>query len=190
MVPAGEEKEWSDLRPLLDAELHQLPEKYRAPLVLCYLEGKTQEEAARELGWPTGSMSRRMNRARDLLHKRLAHRGLALSSSLLFVLIAKKATAAIVSPTLASFTAKAAFVFGTGQIGAEAAISAKVASLAEEVLRTTTLATTGRIARFLTTLALLILIITMSGILAYEVLGFLGVEILGCRLPAHIESEK
>src|SRR5947207_5323955 len=94
-----EQEEWSDLRPLLDEELNQLPQKYRAPLVLCYLEGKTQEQAAHELGWPTGSMSRRMNRARDLLQERLARRGLALSTGFLFVLIAKNAGAAIVSPT-------------------------------------------------------------------------------------------
>src|SRR6266566_5128022 len=50
---------------------------------------------ARELGWPTGSMSRRMNRARDLLQERLARRGLALSTGFLFMLIAKNAGAAI-----------------------------------------------------------------------------------------------
>ena len=47
-----------EVRRLLDDELHGLPEKYRAPVVLCYLEGKTNQEAARLLGWPVGSMSR------------------------------------------------------------------------------------------------------------------------------------
>jgi RNA polymerase sigma factor (sigma-70 family) len=70
--PGPEEKGWSDLRSLLDQELNQLPEKYRAPLILCFLQGKTHQEAASELGWPSGSMSRRMHRARELLRRRLA----------------------------------------------------------------------------------------------------------------------
>src|SRR5437660_2630897 len=135
IVPAGEEKEWSDLRLLLDEELNQLPVKYRAPLVLCYLEGKTQEQAARELGWPTGSMPRRMNRARDLLQERLARRGLALSTGFLFMLIAQNAGAAIVSPILVGMTTKAALAFAA-PAGLVGTISGQAASLAEEVLRT------------------------------------------------------
>jgi RNA polymerase sigma factor (sigma-70 family) len=72
------EIERRDLRQLLDDELLHLPEKYRAPVVLCYLEGRTHEEAARQLGWPAGSMSRRLERARALLRRRLADRGVSL----------------------------------------------------------------------------------------------------------------
>ncbi len=67
-----------DLRQLLDDELLHLPEKYRAPVVLCYLEGRTHQEAAQHLGWPAGSMSRRLDRARALLRRRLAERGVSL----------------------------------------------------------------------------------------------------------------
>jgi RNA polymerase sigma factor (sigma-70 family) len=73
------EIERRDLRRLLDDELSNLPEKYRAPVVLCDLEGWTHEEAARQLGWPTGSMSRRLDRARALLRRRLALRGVAIA---------------------------------------------------------------------------------------------------------------
>jgi RNA polymerase sigma-70 factor (ECF subfamily) len=66
-----------DLRRLLEDELLQLPEKYRAPVVLCDLQGQTHQEAARQLGCPAGSMSRRLERARALLRQRLILRGLS-----------------------------------------------------------------------------------------------------------------
>ena len=74
-----EEVELRDIRRVLDAALGQLPEKYRAPVVLCYLEGKTNEEAARQLGWPPGTMSRRLQRARSLLRQRLGRCGLMIA---------------------------------------------------------------------------------------------------------------
>jgi RNA polymerase sigma factor (sigma-70 family) len=69
----------SDLRAVLDEEMVALPEKYRAPLVLCYLEGLTNEAAAERLGWPAGSMSYRLARGRELLRKRLVRRGVCLA---------------------------------------------------------------------------------------------------------------
>ncbi len=74
-----DEMERGEIRRVLHAALGQLPEKYRAPVVLCYLEGKTNEEAARQLGWPAGTMSRRLQRARSLLRKRLARCGLMIA---------------------------------------------------------------------------------------------------------------
>jgi len=75
-----------ELRLALDEELNRLPKRHRAPLVLCYLEGKTHEEAADELGCPIGSMSWRLGRAREALRRRLVRRGLTLSVGLVFLL--------------------------------------------------------------------------------------------------------
>jgi hypothetical protein len=77
-VEPSVEAERREIRSVLDDELLRLPEKYRAPVVLCDLEGHTREEAARRLGWPTGSMSRRLDRGRSLLRHRLTGRGLTL----------------------------------------------------------------------------------------------------------------
>jgi RNA polymerase sigma factor (sigma-70 family) len=130
------ERSWKDLRPVIDEELNRLPPKYRAPLVLCYLEGKTHVQAARDLGWPSGSVSRRMSRAREMLRRRLLRRGVAVSTALLVSLVAKNAQASVVPLPLAASTVKAAMAFKAGTGVFTGLISAKVAALAHEVLLT------------------------------------------------------
>jgi RNA polymerase sigma factor (sigma-70 family) len=72
-----------DLGPLLHEELQRLPDKYRSPVVLCYLEGKTNEEAAGQLQCPMGTVKTRLKKAREMLRTRLARRGVALMARLL-----------------------------------------------------------------------------------------------------------
>jgi RNA polymerase sigma factor (sigma-70 family) len=76
---AGPERDVArdELRPVLYDEVNRLPQKYAVPLLLCYLEGETNEEVARLLQWPVGTVKGRLLRARGLLRKRLSLRGLA-----------------------------------------------------------------------------------------------------------------
>ncbi|OAI55093.1 hypothetical protein AYO44_02840 [Planctomycetaceae bacterium SCGC AG-212-F19] len=122
-----------ELRRVLDEELAQLPEKYRAPLVLCYLEGKTHEEAARALCWPAGSMSRRLARGQQLLQRRLVRRGVALSVAGLGSSIAASASSAAVPPALTQATASVAVRVAAGEAAAGLG-SAEVAALVDEAL--------------------------------------------------------
>src|SRR6185436_10668076 len=89
-----------DLRRVLDEELDALPEKYRTPLVLCYLEGKTTDEAARLLGWPRGTVATQLSRGRDRLRDRLARRGVALSAPAVGTVLAQEAAAAALPAAL------------------------------------------------------------------------------------------
>src|SRR5262249_51849825 len=93
-APGADELVWHDLRPVLDEELSRLPDKYRRPVVLCYLEGKTHAEAAEQLGCAKATVAVRLLRARERLRARLLRRGLALSAGALGALLAREAAAA------------------------------------------------------------------------------------------------
>jgi serpin B len=154
-IPATDQ--WSDVRQVLDDELSRLPEKYRAPLVLCYLEGKTNDEAADQLGWTRGTIAGRLSRARDLLRSRLARRGVALAPAVLVSTLAQSAASAAVSTALVSFTLKAAL--------GQASASAPAVSLAQGALRTMFIAKLKMAATVLTALAVLG---TGAGILLHQ----------------------
>jgi RNA polymerase sigma factor (sigma-70 family) len=125
---------WPELGPVLDEEVKRLPEKYRGPLVLCYLEGKTNEEAARELGRPLGSMSRHLARGLELLRERLLHRGQTFSSvGLAALLTANAAPAAPAAVMQETFTTAIGFVAGKTAVGETAA---SATALAEGMLKT------------------------------------------------------
>jgi RNA polymerase sigma factor (sigma-70 family) len=94
-TPSPDELTWRELQDVLYEELDRLPEKYRGPLVLHYLQGRTQEEAARQLGWAKGTLKGRLERARDLLRTRLARRGLAPGAALLAAALSPKVSVAL-----------------------------------------------------------------------------------------------
>src|SRR5262249_51975181 len=118
-------EEAQDWRPLLDRELSALPEKYRAPLVLCELEGRSRREAARQLRVPEGTLSSRLARGRALLAKRLAQCGVSLSGAALAAGLVEGAEAAA-APLLVSSTVKGA---------ASRAVSTQVVALTEGVMK-------------------------------------------------------
>jgi hypothetical protein len=128
--PAGEHP-WHDLRPILDEELNRLPEKYRTPLVLCYLEGKTNEEAARQLGRPVGTVWYQLSRGREMLRGRLSRRGVDLSVVALGAVIAQNATAAV--PEALRALTRQASLAGAGPAGVAGTLAPPVATLVKEV---------------------------------------------------------
>jgi RNA polymerase sigma factor (sigma-70 family) len=128
---------WEELGAVLDEEVRRLPEPYRAPLLLCYFEGRTRDQAARQLGWSLRTLERRLGRGRERLRGRLARRGVTLGAALLAPGLASGTAGAAVAGRLAAATARAAAAYAAGPAGAAGGVSAQAAALAEGVLRAT-----------------------------------------------------
>jgi RND family efflux transporter MFP subunit len=127
--------ERKDLSAIIDAEISRLPEKFRMAIVLCYLQGKTVDEASRQLGCPRGTLASRLARARDKLRTRLARRGLVLSAGAVTLVLADGSLSAATPESLITATVGNALAYVTGQAASLPAASLKVTALAEEVLR-------------------------------------------------------
>ena len=128
---AHSEQDW---RLTLDEELGRLPDKYRAALVLCYLEGKSNAEAARLMSCEVRAVEMRLTRGRRMLHGRLTCRGATLTAAAMEALLANEANAAI-TPQLAATTVQAATLAMGGPELGTAAISPEVKLLADAAMQ-------------------------------------------------------
>ncbi len=121
-----------ELSRFVHEEVQRLPVKYRTPIILCYFQGRTHEQAARELNWPIGTVAGRLSRARDLLRRRLTRRGVGITTITLTAVLSSHVAAAV--PTrLILCTLHAARLFASGQ--AAGVVSPHLISLTEGVLR-------------------------------------------------------
>ena len=119
---------------LLHAEIARLPDAFRSPVVLCYLEGLSVNEAALRLQLSDGTVRSRMARAREKLRRALVRRGIVAPAAALVSLLDVRPAQASVSSALFNLTTRAAIHFAAGS-GVREAVSASTAALAQEVLR-------------------------------------------------------
>lgn len=124
----SDEISWREVRQVLDDELQRLPPKYREPLLRCYLEGKSQEEAAQELGWTPGTLRGRLDRGREQLRQRLVRRGITLSSAIGAMLVAQSVGRAAAPAALRLATVQAA-------LGANTTVAPQVMVMTEAMLK-------------------------------------------------------
>jgi RNA polymerase sigma factor (sigma-70 family) len=142
---------WREVREALHQELTRLPERYRVALVLCYLESKTQDQAAAQLGLAKSTLKVRLERGKELLRARLVRRGLGPAALLVAATWTAPVASACFRPTLMSATVEGACLAATGQ-ATPAVIPAKVAALSEGVMR----------AMFMTKMRLVVGLLTLA----------------------------
>jgi RNA polymerase sigma factor (sigma-70 family) len=167
--PASEadDRTWHEARQVLHEELGGLPERYRAPLVHCYLQGKTQDEAAALLGVSRATLKKRAERGRALLRARLVRRGLGPAAVLAAPAWPTAPASAGLPGALVSSTARAAALWAAGHAVPAALLSPAAAALANEAM------TPVSLTKLKLAAAVLLLV------------GVLGVVIRGSAPPPH-----
>jgi RNA polymerase sigma factor (sigma-70 family) len=129
-----DELAWQEVRSVLDEALAALPERYRAPVVLCYFEGKSYERAARELGCPKSTLASRLTQARTLLRQRLLQRGITISAAALAAGLTEMAAGATLPVLLNLHTVKGVTMALAGKTSS-AGVSSAAVVLAEELIQ-------------------------------------------------------
>jgi RNA polymerase sigma factor (sigma-70 family) len=132
--------DWDRIKDLLDGELDALPEKYRVPIVLFHLEGRSLEETAALLRLKASTLTTRLNRGREMLRKRLARRGITISAAALAGMSMTNVTTAAMPLFFAETTAKAANLYGLGETTAGGLVSARTLALTKGALDMFTIA--------------------------------------------------
>ncbi len=155
--------DFADIGPVLDQELNRLPAKYREPIVLCYIEGQTHDQAAAHLRCPVGTVRSRMARGRDLLKRRLTRRGCAPLAGMLGGGMSLPSRLAIESlpPTLLAATVRSALAAAALRGAGAGTVAAPILTLTQGVLTTMKLSQLTWIA-----LAILATSLSASGVIA------------------------
>ena len=120
---------WSEIQEYLDDELNRLPEKYRLPIILFHLEGRSQEEIAVLLHTKRATVATRLSRGREILRSRLVRRGVTVSVTALVSILTTETCSAAVPSGFVTATTGAATLFAAGKLAAGGALTAQTAAL-------------------------------------------------------------
>ena len=127
--------EWELIKEHLDVEIEKLSDKYRIPLILFHLEGRSHDEIGALLGLKRGTVAQRLKRAREQLHRRLVGKGIALGLAAFAALLAEKASASAVPPDFGVSTTASVAKLAAGKLDVGSATQAALAESAASAMK-------------------------------------------------------